>query len=174
MLVYVWAMEQERRLFTAQDVLVPWHMQRAFAETGKGDGKRRKKRREKKAKIVKSKNQKGEVVQEVGLCQLFEGVSSDSDDQENDVTDNTVHIQEPISQAGKLEDTPIEIEKEESKEMDRGNARQEFDTYMRYYHVFRENELRELVEKHVSNLKVVDSYYDNDNWCITAVKVEEK
>ena len=176
MLVYVWAMEQERRRFEAQDVLVPWHMQRAFSESGKGlgngSGKRKKKRREKKTKIVRNKKKSGEVLQEVELCELFEPVNSDSDNkQENEVIDEAVHNQEPPL---KLGDLPTEIEKRESNEIAGDKVRQEFDTYMRYYHVFREKELKELVEKHVSNVTVVDSYYDHDNWCIAAVKVRGK
>jgi len=41
--------------------------------------------------------------------------------------------------------------------------------YMRYYHVFEEEELEALVGK-IDGLKVEDSYYDQGNWCVIARK----
>lgn len=42
--------------------------------------------------------------------------------------------------------------------------------YMRYYHVFREGELRSLLENDVPELSVVSSSFDHGNWCIIAEK----
>lgn len=44
-------------------------------------------------------------------------------------------------------------------------------TYHRYYHVFREGELDQLIERYVENLHVISSYYDHANWCVVAEKV---
>ncbi|XP_045479862.1 probable serine/threonine-protein kinase nek3 [Harmonia axyridis] len=44
-------------------------------------------------------------------------------------------------------------------------------TYHRYYHVFREGELDQLIEKFVGNLHIISSYYDHSSWCIVAEKV---
>ncbi|CAH1174227.1 unnamed protein product [Phaedon cochleariae] len=44
-------------------------------------------------------------------------------------------------------------------------------TYHRYYHVFREGELDQLIEKYVENLHIISSYYDHASWCIIAEKV---
>ena len=41
---------------------------------------------------------------------------------------------------------------------------------LRYYHVFEERELEELVEK-VEGLVVVESYYDQGNWCSVLERV---
>ena len=41
---------------------------------------------------------------------------------------------------------------------------------LRYYHVFEEGELEELVEK-VEGLVVVESYYDQGNWCSVLERV---
>lgn len=43
---------------------------------------------------------------------------------------------------------------------------------LRYYHVFREGELLELIEKHVEELHVLQSYFDHANWCVVAEKIE--
>ncbi|XP_077135832.1 putative tRNA methyltransferase 9B [Ranitomeya variabilis] len=42
--------------------------------------------------------------------------------------------------------------------------------YMRYYHVFREGELRSLLENDVPELTVISSSFDHGNWCIIAGK----
>lgn len=44
-------------------------------------------------------------------------------------------------------------------------------TYHRYYHVFREGELDQLIERYVENLHIISSYYDHANWCVIAEKV---
>ncbi|KAF7645348.1 hypothetical protein LDENG_00206220 [Lucifuga dentata] len=43
---------------------------------------------------------------------------------------------------------------------------------LRYYHVFREGELAELIEKHVDELHVKHAYFDHANWCVVAEKIQ--
>ncbi|KAF7287215.1 hypothetical protein GWI33_002036 [Rhynchophorus ferrugineus] len=45
-------------------------------------------------------------------------------------------------------------------------------TYHRYYHVFREGELDQLIDKYVDNLHIVSSTYEHASWCIVAEKVQ--
>lgn len=42
----------------------------------------------------------------------------------------------------------------------------------RYYHVFREGELDNLIDKYVENLHIISSYYDRASWCVVAEKVQ--
>ncbi|XP_020023189.2 probable tRNA methyltransferase 9B isoform X1 [Castor canadensis] len=42
--------------------------------------------------------------------------------------------------------------------------------FMRYYHVFREDELCDLLQENVSELRILSSGNDHGNWCITAEK----
>ncbi|XP_007890971.1 probable tRNA methyltransferase 9B isoform X2 [Callorhinchus milii] len=42
--------------------------------------------------------------------------------------------------------------------------------FMRYYHVFREGELSQLIEENVSELHILSSCYDHGNWCVIAEK----
>lgn len=44
--------------------------------------------------------------------------------------------------------------------------------YHRFYHVFREGELVDLIERHVDNLHILNCYYDHANWCVVAEKVQ--
>ncbi|XP_043929158.1 probable tRNA methyltransferase 9B [Protopterus annectens] len=43
---------------------------------------------------------------------------------------------------------------------------------LRYYHVFREGELAELLEKYLDNLHIIQTYFDHENWCVIAEKVQ--
>ncbi|XP_072352930.1 probable tRNA methyltransferase 9B [Scyliorhinus torazame] len=42
--------------------------------------------------------------------------------------------------------------------------------FMRYYHVFREGELAQLIEENVQELHILSSSYDHGNWCVIAEK----
>ncbi|XP_048388066.1 probable tRNA methyltransferase 9B [Stegostoma tigrinum] len=44
-------------------------------------------------------------------------------------------------------------------------------TCLRYYHVFKQGELIELIEKHIEDLQVIQTYYDHANWCVVVEKV---
>ncbi|XP_055895099.1 uncharacterized protein LOC106067146 [Biomphalaria glabrata] len=41
----------------------------------------------------------------------------------------------------------------------------------RYYHVFRQGELEELIQNYVPSLAIVETYYDHANWCVIAQKL---
>ncbi|XP_051896172.1 probable tRNA methyltransferase 9B [Pristis pectinata] len=42
--------------------------------------------------------------------------------------------------------------------------------FMRYYHVFREGELVQLIEENVQELHILSSCYDHGNWCVIVEK----
>lgn len=44
------------------------------------------------------------------------------------------------------------------------------ETFLRFYHVFEENELESLCEE-IQEIKVIHSYYDQGNWCVIFKKV---
>ncbi|XP_067889584.1 probable tRNA methyltransferase 9B [Heterodontus francisci] len=44
-------------------------------------------------------------------------------------------------------------------------------TCLRYYHVFKQGELIELIEKYIEDLQVIQTYYDHANWCVVVEKV---
>lgn len=45
-------------------------------------------------------------------------------------------------------------------------------THHVFHHVFREGELDTLINKHVSNLHIVSSYYERASWCVVCEKVQ--
>ena len=46
-------------------------------------------------------------------------------------------------------------------------------TFYRFYHVFREHELDELVAS-IADCRIVDSYYDHANWCVVVEKTTDE
>lgn len=60
------------------------------------------------------------------------------------------------------------------------NTKQKTDkTYFRYYHLFSEGELEDLIENACQNenqyqIKIVSSYYDEGNWCVLIKKTKQQ
>lgn len=48
-------------------------------------------------------------------------------------------------------------------------SQQGYQTFQRYYHVFRQGELSDLVGR-LPNMSVVEEYFDHENWCVLAEK----
>ena len=71
------------------------------------------------------------------------------------------------SRVGDEGDTSLSTS-QDSLQSDTGGA----PTLHRYYHVFRDKELDQLIEKYVQNLHIISSYYDHANWCVIAEKVQ--
>lgn len=69
----------------------------------------------------------------------------------------------------KSTDTISNASSQESLSSDRGGGSI---TYHQYYHVFREGELDQLINKYVENLHIISSYYDHASWCVVAEKVQ--
>ncbi|XP_009984182.1 PREDICTED: putative methyltransferase KIAA1456 homolog, partial [Tauraco erythrolophus] len=44
--------------------------------------------------------------------------------------------------------------------------------WLRYYHVFKEEELTDLIEHHVPEIHITHSYFDHADWCVFAEKAE--
>lgn len=63
-------------------------------------------------------------------------------------------------------------EQQESTQSPQGGEGQVGGSCLRYYHVFREGELAELIENHVEELHVTQTYFDHANWCVVAEKVQ--
>ncbi|KAK2880862.1 hypothetical protein Q8A67_018130 [Cirrhinus molitorella] len=59
----------------------------------------------------------------------------------------------------------------ESDGMNGQSGEQPKDSCLRYYHVFREGELTQLIQNHVDELHVLHTYLDHANWCVVAEKV---
>ncbi|MBN3301560.1 TRM9B methyltransferase, partial [Amia calva] len=83
----------------------------------------------------------------------------------------------PGGQEGKHKaEFPISLSNTESRhgdeETDKQNDTNSVDCFLRYYHVFKEGELLELIEKHIEELHVLQTYFDHANWCVIAEKVQ--
>uniref|UniRef100_H3DFR2 Probable tRNA methyltransferase 9B n=1 Tax=Tetraodon nigroviridis TaxID=99883 RepID=H3DFR2_TETNG len=63
-------------------------------------------------------------------------------------------------------------EEQESTRSPQGTEEQAGGSCLRYYHVFREGELAQLIQDHVEELHVKHAYFDHANWCVVAEKVQ--
>lgn len=63
-------------------------------------------------------------------------------------------------------------EEQESTRSPQGTEEQVEGSCLRYYHVFREGELAQLIQNHVEELHVKHAYFDHANWCVVAEKVQ--
>ncbi|XP_018409507.1 PREDICTED: probable tRNA methyltransferase 9-like protein [Nanorana parkeri] len=43
--------------------------------------------------------------------------------------------------------------------------------YLRYYHIFKQNELSDLIQQYIPELLVVSTFYDHSNWCVIAERI---
>jgi len=114
-LIYVWAYEQENKVFKTQDVFVAWHLQDKYEESDQQKAKESPIEEESK-----------------------EGSGSQSSFIETAIRD---------------EDKRATV-------------------YHRYYHVFKEGELEELIEEGFKGkLEIRDRYYDHANWVVCCEKI---
>ncbi len=77
------------------------------------------------------------------------------------------HLKQPGEESGGQQG-----KEEESTRSPEGSEGQVEGSCLRYYHVFREGELAELIENHVEELHVKHTYFDHANWCVVAEKVQ--
>ncbi|KAM9733036.1 putative tRNA methyltransferase 9B isoform 2-T6 [Menidia menidia] len=93
---------------------------------------------------------------------------------EEDVFDSVtnLHKREPPKAPGEeSQGRPAGEAQRESTQSRQGSEGQVEGPCLRYYHVFREGELAELIENHVGDLHVTHTYFDHANWCVVAQKV---
>jgi hypothetical protein len=85
------------------------------------------------------------------------------------------HLQDNFEEEAKgSKGKKVDSKAEESKFIETGikNKDKQATVYHRYYHVFREHELEQLIMKHFEGrLKIVDRYFDHANWVVVAEKL---
>lgn len=85
------------------------------------------------------------------------------------------YMKEPTNQPRKGEQDASPFREEHQKCTLSPNGKEEkipASSCLRYYHVFREGELAELIQNYVEELHVLHSYFDHANWCVVAEKVQ--
>lgn len=169
--------------FDSQDVMVPWHLQPRYTtgHVGMNSDERaarvqaKKEKRKGKKRRQEALHQKRDSVGDNGEsdCGLAEGRKE---------REGGRVFPRPEEEVGKcesgrepsscgLEETCEPGTLQESSKSDIIGTVHSGVTYQRYYHVFREGELRELTCR-VSTLRVQEEFYDHENWCVLATKVE--
>eukprot|EP00743_Colponemidia_sp_Colp-15_P006292 GILK01006770.1.p1 GENE.GILK01006770.1~~GILK01006770.1.p1 ORF type:complete len:643 (+),score=105.48 GILK01006770.1:34-1962(+) len=153
-LIYVWALEQEKKKFDKQDVLVPWHLQMVYETKDKNESD---KAEEKTAKLPKRKRNK----------QKNPSTNQDNDVEPASELSNDELIREPVASTQPSESETVTPKLDHGIVMSEKNAV----VYQRYYHMFVQGELDSLVQR-IPALRIVDSYFDHANWCVVAEKID--
>ena len=64
-----------------------------------------------------------------------------------------------------------ESQEKESEDLTKLNKEKKTVVYKRYYHVFKENELEDLVNQ-FQDVEITDRYYDHANWVVRVKKLK--
>lgn len=142
LLITVWALEQDGKKYDQQDVLIPWHLLTKKPKRNRGEHLATLSHSEQqndRTFVQKSTKKRRSKIE----SQTKEFQSTSTVDLNNCNTANE-QIQSP---------TPHSEEK----------------VFQRYYHLFAQNELDDLVKK-ISQLIIVESKWDHDNWYLKAKK----
>ncbi|XP_057695666.1 probable tRNA methyltransferase 9B [Corythoichthys intestinalis] len=198
LMIYVWAMEQKRRKFEKQDIFVPWNLdehRKVRSASAAADGARPPPPPRGHwffsrsmdsffdfgSLSVSRPSSRDPLAVGRGLVRRFSGFFSPPS--EEDVFGSDLR-QGPENEKGEggaalarqcgayalpdlvsLPETTAESPPPAVERPPANGAR------LRYYHVFREGELAELVG-HVEELVVRRAYFDHSNWCVVADKVD--
>lgn len=153
--------------FDCQDVMVPWHLQPKYTGNGKATAADTKAVKGVKTQ-VKGRRGKGRGKGRGARQGLMEGDTVYSTRMEDTDMDNTTAAQTPTPEGGVKSEGGQEggVKSEGQKA---GVTELGYTTYQRYYHVFRQGELVDLVHR-TPGLSVEQDFYDHENWCVLAVK----
>ena len=104
-------------------------------------------------------------------CDLYSESSTDDDNTENGLNSITSATSiltntDATANSEKMQGSTVDKTRDCASDTADNN-----DTFKRFYHVFCEGELVELIEKNVECLDIVSAYYDHANWCVVAEKV---
>ncbi|CAL4128276.1 unnamed protein product, partial [Meganyctiphanes norvegica] len=137
---------KNRTEFIQQDMLVPWKLkpQKITKQNKAQDGSKKDKSQNKKQNKAQDGSKNDKPIHESAINDTNETLSNFH------ITNNSkiIRSNEKDITAGDLSS---------SKDLS-------VPVFNRYYHVFREGELENLIEE-VEGLKVVETYYDEGNWC---------
>lgn len=82
------------------------------------------------------------------------------------------HTEGPGRPGEKDAGPPGDLKQDSSQSPQDSEGEPEAASCLRYYHVFQEGKLAELIKSHVEELHVLYSYFDHANWCVVAEKVQ--
>ncbi|XP_019862559.1 PREDICTED: alkylated DNA repair protein alkB homolog 8-like [Amphimedon queenslandica] len=163
--------------------MVPWHLQPHYSpghDPTHSAKKKKEKRRRGKSKQSKTKTERGKDMEDID-DEKTDSSSHNKVVASSDLlrtpspisllmptTSNTV---EPVP-SSKDNDFSVSSPHASSDDKHAFDLQQHgFRTFYRYYHVFVDKELIELC-KRVPSLKILDYWYDHDNWCLLAQKLD--
>uniref|UniRef100_A0A3Q2XWZ2 Uncharacterized protein n=1 Tax=Hippocampus comes TaxID=109280 RepID=A0A3Q2XWZ2_HIPCM len=197
-MIYVWAMEQKRRKFEKQDIFVPWNPNprspdvgppspppgRATAQSAGDDGDKHRKVRSTSSVADGAPHRLWffspcpSPARRPGSSAVYRAArrARGARDGPSSSTSPASFLRLPRSGPRRTSSAPAPICTRSPKMSKRSRSGRESaatdGSCLRYYHVFREGELAQLIADHVAQLRVRHAYFDHANWCVVAEKVE--
>lgn len=115
----------------------------------------------------KQNSKQGDIQTDEGLCRDLPDGHSECSDLEQTLSDKfqnklRVHTNRTEFESQDLL-VPWHLKEKSSKQS-------ESQCFHRYYHVFTEGEIEELMSD-INNIRIIKSYYDQGNWCVIFEKV---
>ena len=172
--------------------MVPWHLQSKYTVKPPpllhSQPEIKKKKMNKKQRALRKKRQQCDSMcsgddGESGVCDVMcdDGESGVCDVMCDDGESGVCDVMCDDGESGVMCDDGVRCEKREdigqvTSQRDHmisttpGNKQHRFQTFQRYYHVFRQYELTTLFNE-VGGVNVIEEFYDHENWCVIAEKV---
>lgn len=179
--------------------MVPWHLQPKYTSKNEHVRDKGRKRENKKQRTSRKKNQKnsktiaeetvgrcsGEGSEVCGLAELrlleskeeiLSGVAESDEQQDTTTAGDREHggSSEEVSHDDNAVNDDVIASHVTSKTDHMSSPpsleAQGFKTFHRFYHVFQKDELSTLFNK-VGGVRVVNEFYDHENWCVVGEKV---
>ena len=147
--------------------MVPWHLQPKYTPGAVVSSVSRANKEEKMARARAKKVEKRERKRREkegrndGLAPVYPG--------ERDVQHRETGVEVCGPRTPQVRGEGQAMSEEQSTSPERRLGDLGYTTYQRYYHVFRQGELQQLLSK-VPTLKLKEEYYDHENWCVITTK----
>ncbi|XP_029899115.1 probable tRNA methyltransferase 9B [Aquila chrysaetos chrysaetos] len=159
-MIYVWAMEQNRRRFEKQDVFVPWNPSPPSCSSGEPCPRG----------VQKSILHKDKELALNQPCHKLDGTSEKELAVRRQLKIDHHPKQGAFCQPQNERRPGSSLQRAVSERTPTTQSRQQ--TWLRYHHVFKEGELAELIDCHIPELYITQSYFDHANRCMIAEKTE--
>lgn len=141
--------------------MVPWRLQPHYA--GRCD-----KDQEEKDKGKASQGRRIHSAEPTNKLQSVSGESGSSCKDDDERCGSDCSVSSPLTPSKQADASVAQLSTELTHEEELG--RLGYQTFQRYYHVFRKGELGALVHSATPTMNVVEEYYDHENWCVLAEK----
>ncbi|XP_074906680.1 putative tRNA methyltransferase 9B [Buteo buteo] len=159
-MIYVWAMEQNWRRFEKQDIFVPWNPSPPSCSSGEPCP----------CGVQKSILHKDKELALNQPCRKLDGTSEKELAVRQRLKIDHHPKQGAFCHPQNKRRPGSSPQRAVNESTPTAQSRQQ--PWLRYYHAFKEGDLAELIDCHIPELYITQSYFDHANWCVIAEKTE--